>query len=173
MDHFTEALRLNPAYDNAYYNMGNVLYAQGKYEEAAAYFREALRLTPGLVRAHVNLGNVFYSQEKYDEAAAEYTTVLRLNPGNAEAHNNLGAVLSSQGKDQAALRITPRRCGSIPVTPMPTKTCEGSSPARRWILPDERRKDGPRFRRILYQAPKPYREVAPELAPTRLKLAHD
>ena len=42
----TEALRLNPGYDEAHNNLGNLLYTQRKYEEAEAHFAEALRLRP-------------------------------------------------------------------------------------------------------------------------------
>ena len=107
----------------AHNNLGIVLYNQGKYEAAEAHFTEALRLNPGYADAHNNLGNVLYAQGKYEEAEAHFAEALRLNPGYADAHNNLGDRPLTPGEVRRRRRlISPRRCGSIPATPMPTTT---------------------------------------------------
>ncbi len=43
---YTEALRLNPQYANAYYNRGNVYYVLKQYDKALADYDQALRLNP-------------------------------------------------------------------------------------------------------------------------------
>jgi Tfp pilus assembly protein PilF len=87
----------------AHYNLGVVLFRQGKTAAAAAHYAEALRLNPGHYRAHSNLAVDLFRQGKLDEAAAHYAEALRLHSDLAEAHNGLGLVLSSQGKYEAAL----------------------------------------------------------------------
>jgi tetratricopeptide (TPR) repeat protein len=52
---FREALRLDPAYANAHNNLGNVLLAQGKNDEAIQEFREVVRLQPDSEAAKNNL----------------------------------------------------------------------------------------------------------------------
>jgi Ca-activated chloride channel family protein len=54
---------------------GNRLYAEGKYEEAAARYNEALVDRPDSPRLHFNLGDAFYKQGKYDDAAAAFSKV--------------------------------------------------------------------------------------------------
>ncbi len=95
-------------------NLGVVLAAQGKMDQAMAHFAEALRLKPDLAKTHNNLGLVLVAQGKMDQAMAQYAEALRLKPDYAEAHNNLGLALAAQGKmDQAvaqyaeALRLKP------------------------------------------------------------------
>ncbi|OGP29983.1 MAG: hypothetical protein A2038_13830 [Deltaproteobacteria bacterium GWA2_57_13] len=55
MEHFREAVRINPAHAAAHNNLGYALLLQGKLEEAIAHFRQALRIQPGFAEAHENL----------------------------------------------------------------------------------------------------------------------
>ena len=52
---YREALRIDPGYANAHNNLGNVLLAQGKHEEAIREFREVVRLQPDSEVARKNL----------------------------------------------------------------------------------------------------------------------
>ena len=54
-----------PEYAEAHYNLGNVLRAQGKPDEAIAKYSAAIRIKPELAEAHYNLGTVL---EKPGEA---------------------------------------------------------------------------------------------------------
>ena len=53
---FRAAIRLQPDYAEAHYNLGNALAAQGKRDEAVAEYRTAIRLKPDYAKAHCNLG---------------------------------------------------------------------------------------------------------------------
>ncbi len=86
----------------AHTNLGDVLYRQGKLDEAAAHFNEALRLESRYAVTHNNLGVVLFHEGKLDEAVAQYSEALRLNPAYVEAHSNLGAALTVQGKVEEA-----------------------------------------------------------------------
>jgi len=74
------------------YNLGNSLYQQGKWEDAAVRFGQSARLTSdtGLkADALHNLGNASLKQQKYQDAVDAYENSLRLRPGDAETKQNL------------------------------------------------------------------------------------
>ena len=97
-EHFFEALRINPLYEEAHNNLGLALTRQGRVEEGILHFREALRIKPVYAKAHYNMGVVLLSRGKIEEAAAHFEEVLRIKPDYVEAHNNLGVVLVRQGR---------------------------------------------------------------------------
>jgi tetratricopeptide (TPR) repeat protein len=110
-EHTLKVTRRNPLIHG---NLGVVLAAQGKLDQAVAHYAEALRLKPDYAGVHNDLGLALAAQGKLEQAMAHYAEALRLKPDYAEAHNNLGQALAAQGKwDQAvahyaeALRLRP------------------------------------------------------------------
>jgi tetratricopeptide (TPR) repeat protein len=115
-----------PEVPEAHYNLGNILWRQGRLAEAADRYREALRRKP-LAKAHSNLGAVLYETGHLEEAIAEYRQALVLSgpqPGSAPVspnsplipsapsrasqelfivYCNLGDALSRAGRQQEAL----------------------------------------------------------------------
>jgi Flp pilus assembly protein TadD len=51
MEHFEQALRINPDDAKAYYNLGVVLAQAGRISEAIAHYDQALRLKPDFAEA--------------------------------------------------------------------------------------------------------------------------
>lgn len=98
MEMIRMAIAVDPAQPAYHSNLGTVLQAQGKLDEAALCYRNALALSPDLAEAHYNLGNILHAQDKLQEAAASYQSALALKPDLAEAHYNLGNALQSQDK---------------------------------------------------------------------------
>jgi protein O-mannosyl-transferase len=78
--HYREAIRSDPAYANAYDNLGAVLARQGKVEEAVGEYRKALALNPHHARAHYHLGLAMESQGRFREADACYAAAIRAKP---------------------------------------------------------------------------------------------
>jgi protein O-GlcNAc transferase len=95
---FRKAVALNPAYDAAHYNLGNVLKQMGKLDDAIEAYRRTLQLKPADADAHYNLGIALKEQGKLDEAITAYKLALEHKPTYVEAHYNLGNVLKQQGK---------------------------------------------------------------------------
>ncbi|MGB6630222.1 MAG: tetratricopeptide repeat-containing glycosyltransferase family protein [Terriglobales bacterium] len=79
-------------------NLGTVLQAQGKLDEALACYEWALALQPELAEVHFNLGNILQTQDRLDAAVACYERALALKPELAEAHHSMGNVFQLQDK---------------------------------------------------------------------------
>jgi tetratricopeptide (TPR) repeat protein len=100
---FRAALALRPHSSALYVNLGAVLQAQGKSEEAAAACRKALQITPNLARAWNNLGNALQAQGQFTEAADAYRKAIALKPGLPQPYNNLGTLFGDQGRVEEAV----------------------------------------------------------------------
>lgn len=98
-----QALRLNPEFVEARYNLGSMLQECGRLEEAATAYRNALKIRPELVEARNNLGNVLASLGRPQEAVEEYRRAIATRPSYAEAHANLGAALHRLGQIDKAI----------------------------------------------------------------------
>jgi protein O-mannosyl-transferase len=114
IEHLSEAIRIRPGYEQAYFNRGNQYGVQGKLEQAIADFREAVRYKPDYEQAYCNLGKALVLQGKMEEARTNFMEALRYKPDYAEAHTKLGNVLVLQGNFQdarehlsAAVRVQP------------------------------------------------------------------
>jgi len=92
----------------AHSNLGTVLTAQGKLNEAITAYREAINVQPDLTLPYLGLGNALTRQKKLGEAAAVLKKALDLDPHFAAAWTTLGLVLKEQGKPDEALAATNR-----------------------------------------------------------------
>jgi eukaryotic-like serine/threonine-protein kinase len=100
-------------------NEGDLLWTEGKYEEALAEHRHALSIRERVLgpdhaevaQSHNSIGIVLDDEGKYDEALAEYRRALAMrerilgaeHPDVAGSHNNIGLALGRQGKYEEAL----------------------------------------------------------------------
>jgi tetratricopeptide (TPR) repeat protein len=95
MVHYEEAIRLQPNYAEAYYNRGNVLYANGRIDEAIADFEKTLQIQPNDADAHTGLGNALLRKDALKEAIAHYNQAMALAPEDPHSRNNLAWVLAT------------------------------------------------------------------------------
>ena len=56
---YQAALRINPDYAEAHYNLGVVYTRQGRIDEAIRELQAALRINPDFADAHYNLGVIY------------------------------------------------------------------------------------------------------------------
>jgi protein O-GlcNAc transferase len=94
---------LKPADASVHRRLGDVLLANGLFEEAASSYRGALVLEPHSVRGHNNLGQALMRLGRHAEAIASYERAIELNSRYAIAHNNLGIAHYEQGDCTAAI----------------------------------------------------------------------
>ena len=97
------ALACNPQNWFAHGNLGMVLGAQGRADEAIVQYRQCLEINPDDVDAHNNFANVLASHGQVDEAIAQYMKALELRPDFADAYVNLGNAVAGRGQMDAAM----------------------------------------------------------------------
>jgi protein O-GlcNAc transferase len=88
-----------------YNNMGNVLWAAGRGEEAVTNYRRGITLDPNLAELHANLGNVLLAQGDAASAIASYEAALKLGPLSAQCRNHLADAYTAAGRLADAQRI--------------------------------------------------------------------
>ncbi len=78
---------------DAGFNLGDALYRQGRFGEAAGEFSKAAVTTEGdslkQAEGYYNLGNSLLKEQKFEESIGAYINSLKLNPDNIQAKYNL------------------------------------------------------------------------------------
>jgi protein O-mannosyl-transferase len=87
-----EAVRTQPGYSPARFNLANLLQASGRFAEAIPHYQAVLEANAADASAHNNLGAAFEALGRRDEAAAHYRQALTLDPGSALFRANLARV---------------------------------------------------------------------------------
>ncbi|MBN1591945.1 MAG: tetratricopeptide repeat protein [Candidatus Coatesbacteria bacterium] len=84
------------------YNMSNILYKKGSFEDARAGFRVASQDSPPELagRANYNLGNASLKAGQIDEAIEAYKNALLIDPNDEEARYNLEIALHTKEQSQ-------------------------------------------------------------------------
>jgi protein O-mannosyl-transferase len=107
-------LAVNPEAWLAHSNLGVLLAAQGRVDEAIGHYQESLRVNPRYADTHYCLGNALSKLGRKAEAIEAYRRSLELRPSLYRAHYNWGNILLRQ-RDNAgaavqyemALRVNP------------------------------------------------------------------
>lgn len=101
---YREALTLGDPQPQVFFNLGNVLYAQGQLREAVEQFRQAVQLDGRFAEAWNNLGNVHADLEETDQAVSAFKQAVAARPDYADAHYNLADTFQSLHRFSEARR---------------------------------------------------------------------
>jgi tetratricopeptide (TPR) repeat protein len=102
--HILEALRLDPAYNEAYNSIANILLKEGKTGEAINYYKEALAHNPLYADAYYNLGIVMVEQGRDIEAIDYFTHAIQISRSYyPSARKNLAVLFYKRGELQKAI----------------------------------------------------------------------
>jgi superkiller protein 3 len=115
IEHWEQALRINPDYADVHSKLGVALAEQGQMPEAMQHWERVLRVNPAFPGAHCNLGIALCTEGKWQEAAGHFERELLAHSDNALTHYYLGVALGTNEQDeerhrtiQAGLGIQPR-----------------------------------------------------------------
>ena len=110
-DRLTEAIRayrratqLDPAYYDAYYNLGLASTAAGNLSQAVAAYENALAIRPDSVDARYNFALVLKQSNHPLDAADQLEKILAAYPNEPRAHLALGNLYSQQLQQPAKAR---------------------------------------------------------------------
>ncbi|MGP0020394.1 MAG: tetratricopeptide repeat protein [Candidatus Sulfotelmatobacter sp.] len=78
--------------------LGRVLAAEGKNDDAIAELQAAVKLVPADVSLQRDLADLYMISKKYDQAEAAYHVLLSAYPNDAELHQSLGKSLLEEKK---------------------------------------------------------------------------
>jgi tetratricopeptide (TPR) repeat protein len=98
IDHYLEALRINPIFDDACYNLGIAFSRMGNDGDAISYYKKGLQIKPDNAKAHNNLGSLYIRMGNIKDAVYHYHEALRIDPFHAGSYYNLGKIFNNQGK---------------------------------------------------------------------------
>jgi tetratricopeptide (TPR) repeat protein len=141
VDDYRAAVRLNPDFADAWFNLGNALSSLHD-ERAISAYDEVVRIDPTYEFAFFNRGNAYADKGSLDLAIADYSSVLKLDPLYANAFFNRGNAYLKKGLFAEALadyemvlRLDPNNAGArqnrakaqanLPAAPAPEVASRG------------------------------------------------
>lgn len=103
IDHFRQAVQIQPGYWYGQLTLGAALVGVQRPAEAIPYLEAALRLHPNSPEGRTALGGALAAQGRLPEAASQFRQAIDLDPASVRAHYGLARTLELQGKVAEAL----------------------------------------------------------------------
>jgi predicted O-linked N-acetylglucosamine transferase (SPINDLY family) len=97
------ALLLDPQSAAIHSDLGTVLVALHRLEEALDHCDQAIALKPDFADAYYNRGNVLSGLGRFADAVASFDRAIAINPQHANALNNKGNALHELGRFEEAI----------------------------------------------------------------------
>jgi hypothetical protein len=94
--HMHAAVKADPKYDRAWYELGFIHLRQNNWAEAQQAFENVVRLNPDDYEAEGSLGVIYLNKGDLDRAEAHFRAALRINPADEIARGNLDRVVRAK-----------------------------------------------------------------------------
>jgi tetratricopeptide (TPR) repeat protein len=109
-ENYRKAIKLNPDYSTAYWNLGDTLAKSGILAEAEENYRKAIELNPQSAEAFYNFANLLAkNKERWDEAEQNYRKAIELNPDYGYIYYSLGVLFQKQNRFTEAIEAFQQR----------------------------------------------------------------
>ena len=103
IEHYSNAIGLNPELYTAYNNRGTAYGSKGEPDRAIEDFDKTIELKPDDPIAYNNRGKVYDSKGELDRAIKDYNKAIELKPDDPTAYNYRGIVYLSKGELDRAI----------------------------------------------------------------------
>jgi tetratricopeptide (TPR) repeat protein len=100
---FEKILKMDPADEDALFNLGFIFSDMRQYKNAYAIFKKLINTNPKHTEAYNSLGLLFARQGKYSDSLFVYQKGIENNPDAALLYNNMGNLLYNMGRYADAL----------------------------------------------------------------------
>ena len=100
---YKTGIRLNPYRDDTHTQLGNLLYAEDRFDEAIQEYKEAVRLNPS-ANNYYTLGQGYLVAGSYNSAETQFNKVLSMAPKDPAGNHGLGLTYSQQSRHEDAIR---------------------------------------------------------------------
>jgi len=101
---FRNALRIDPRFVDAYYQLAQADMAQKDWHNAYVALQKVIELDPNRFDAILDRGRFYLAGQNFLEADTDAQSIIDRDPNNAAAYQLLGASLFAQQKLEAALQ---------------------------------------------------------------------
>lgn len=119
IEKYQAAIKLDPNYANAYYEIGYTFFSSGKEKEAIPYLEKVLVLNPNAGGAYDMLGSIYDDDKQTAKALEYYRKGLKADPEYQRLHFNMaitlyreGQVAEAEGYAATAIKLDPKHASS-------------------------------------------------------------
>ncbi|HXF51419.1 MAG TPA: tetratricopeptide repeat protein [Dehalococcoidia bacterium] len=96
-------LQTDPSNRDALFELGEMNFQAGRYEEAIAWFTKLVEVDPANVHALTDIGTANFNLGRPDQAKTYWLKALEVDPNDAQVHYNLGFLYANvEPRDLAA-----------------------------------------------------------------------
>ncbi len=98
-----QALKLDPQYAAAHYDLGIIYGRMGRFQAAVESFQQAIQLKMDDARCRFNLGVAYSKLNNWQDAIGQFRQAIEMDPKYLSARFNLGLSYSELGRYQEAV----------------------------------------------------------------------
>jgi tetratricopeptide (TPR) repeat protein len=101
---YSKAVEKEPGFRGAHYNIGNIYWLEGKWDQAIVELTREISADPYHCLAHWKIGNCLINLNKEPDQAMDHVKkALEICPNLAQAHLDLGRLLAGNGEYSQAI----------------------------------------------------------------------
>jgi Tfp pilus assembly protein PilF len=100
---YQKVIELDPAYVEAYNNLGIIYQMTGDVDRAFGAYQKATEINPRYEKGYNNLGILLLLKGRDEEALEAFRKALAINPNSIETHINLGTLFKKKGQWDEAI----------------------------------------------------------------------